>query len=79
MGCASERPLSGCQIIHRQIRSSLDKTFRVEHDTTIEPARVGDGASHDEDVRNVVGLDVASAIVAPAHSFQIVVVALEGY
>src|SRR5712692_2098096 len=72
MGSSSERPMRCGQIIPRQIRSRLDEPFRVKRETTIEPPRTGNGACHDEDVPDVVGLDGPGWIVSPAEALEMV-------
>ena len=72
MGRPGERPLRGRQIVLRQFRSGLDEAFGIEGDAPSKPLRAGNGAGHDEDVPDVMGLDLAGLTVPPAHPFEMV-------
>src|SRR5207249_11896202 len=65
-----QRP-GGCrQILLRQVRTGLDESARVEHDAAIEPAGIGDGTSHDEDVSDAMRLDDACPAIAPLDAIE---------
>jgi hypothetical protein len=70
VGSPGGRPMRGGQIILRQIRSCLDETFGIERHASIEPLCAGNGAGHDENVSDVVGLDAPGLIVPPAQAFE---------
>ena len=58
------------EIIVRKVRSGLDEAPCVECDTTIKPARIGYGASHDEDMADFMRLDVSNLAVPPTYALQ---------
>ena len=71
------RPMGGGQIVLGQIRSRLNESFRLECDAAPQPVRARYRAGHDKDMAELVGLDAADLIVAPAHAFEMIT-AFEG-
>ena len=70
---ANERPTRGVQIVPREIRACLDETSGIHCDTSFEPLRAGNGASHQKDMSDIMSLDAASLIVSQAHSIEMLV------
>ena len=70
---SSKRPMSSHQIVARQVRTSFDESFRIEHDTAIEPACARNSACHYEDVPDVAGLDASALIISQTYSLEMVV------
>src|SRR5215469_10718554 len=73
MGSSGERPMSGGQILLREIGACLDEALGIKRDAPIEPLSVWNGAHHEKDVSYVVHLDAAGLMVAPAHSFEMLI------
>src|ERR671938_121111 len=69
----SERPLRLGQIVRRQISPGLNESFRIQRDTTFEPARVGNGTRHQKDMFDVVRLYAPRTVVAPTDALQMAV------
>ncbi len=64
-----EKPFGCMQIFSGQIRSCLDKTFRIEHDAA-EPVCTGNRTGHNENMSDRAGLQFAGPIVPPEHAFE---------
>src|SRR5437867_3276791 len=73
MGSSGERPMSGGQILLREIGSCLDEALGIKRNAPVEPPGVGNGTHHEKDVSYVVGLGAAGVMVAPAHSFEMLI------
>src|SRR5215510_6483227 len=72
MGRPGERPMRGGQIVQGQIRSGLDESFRIERDAPLDPLCTRNRPCHEKNVSYVVGLNVTSLSIAPAHPFEMV-------
>ena len=59
------RPFRSRELLGREVRAGLHKSFVIEGNSSIEPARVGVRPGHHEHVADVVRLDVAGSLVAP--------------
>lgn len=73
MGSPGERPMSGGQILLREIGSCLDEALGIKRDTLFEPTGVGNGTHHEKDVSYVMELGAAGLMVAPSHSFEMLI------
>ena len=72
VGSSGKRPMRGGQILWGQIGAGLDEFLRVARDAPREPACVGHGTGHGEDVADGVGLAGPRLIVPPAYALEMV-------
>lgn len=73
LGSPGERPMSGGQILLREIGSGFNESLGIKHDALAEPLGVGNGTHHEKDVSDVVRFGVAGLMVAPPHSFEMLI------
>src|SRR5437588_5439204 len=70
---AGQGPVRSVQVLWRQNGASLNEALVVERDAAIEPAGVGSGASHDENVANLVFLGLPGLPISPTNGFEVIV------
>src|SRR4029079_6488872 len=66
---AALKPARCGQVLYGQIRSRLDKTILITHDTAIEPTGSRLCTGHEKDMPNVVSFD-AGGLVAPVDTLE---------
>src|ERR1043166_5077791 len=72
MRSASERPLSGVEILGRQVWSGLDESVRVQRNASVQPMCIWNSTGHDEDVPYIVCLHISAYVISPVYALQMI-------